>query len=91
MGKLPIQCIVKEDVDKCKTIKVTYTDVDSNICKGELPIFTNNVPHKLLLVLLEDIPTMADCFELFEAIKGNRNPKGQLGFQHFRRALNRAP
>lgn len=40
-------------VDDCKMIKVTCADAKNNVCREELPVFTNNVPHGLLLILFE--------------------------------------
>ena len=82
---------IKESVYNAKTIKLTCKDVAGKTCKEELPIFTNNTPPKVLLVLIGEILTMGKRFQWFEKDKGNHNPKVQLVFQHFGRALKTIP
>ena len=44
MNDTPICYKVEEGVYSCQTIKVSCSDADSNVCKEELSIFTDNSP-----------------------------------------------
>ena len=46
---------IEEGVTDCKTIKVSRSDANDNVCKEELPIFTNNSPSESLIHLLGEI------------------------------------
>ena len=59
---------IKEGVAYCKTIKVSCNDTDGNVCKEELPKFTNNSPSESLIHLLEEILAMQERFGWF--VKG---------------------
>ena len=53
---------IKEGVAYCKTIKVSCKDANDNVCKEELPIFTDTLPKETLVQLLEEILTMQERF-----------------------------
>ena len=52
---------------------MSCTDADGNICKEELPIFTDNLPKEVLIQLLEEILAIQEQFKWFTAGKGNNN------------------
>ena len=60
---IPMQYEVEKGVENAKSIKVTCKDVEGNDCKEELPIYTNNTPDKILLILLEEALAMGERFE----------------------------
>ena len=63
---------VKEGVTDFKTIKVSLNNIDGNICKEELPIYTNNSLSESLILLLGEILAMQERFEwLVEGGVGN--------------------
>ena len=85
---------IEEGVVDCKTIKVSCSDADGNVCKEELPIFTNNSPKESLIQLLEESLAMTERFEWFVDDSdgdNNANNKKRLIFQHFGRALKGLP
>ena len=45
----PMRFEIKEGVVDCKTIKVSCVDANGNVCKEELPMFTDNLPKELLI------------------------------------------
>ena len=74
MEDAPMRFEIEEGVVDCKTIKVSCSDADGNVCKEELPIFTNNSPKETLIQLLEEILAMAERFEWFvDDGDGNNN------------------
>ena len=90
----PMRFEIEEGVVNCKTIKVSCSDADDNVCKEELPLFTNNSPEELLIQLLEEILAMQERFEWFvDDGDGNNDAdtKKKLIFQHFGRALKGMP
>ena len=94
MGDAAICFGIKEGVVDCKMIKVLCKDSDGNICKEELPVFTDTFPKETLVQLLEEILTMQERSEWFIADDdGNNNfdNKKKLIFQHFGRTLKGMP
>ena len=65
MEDAPMRFKIEEGVVDCKTIKVSCSDADGNLCKEELPIFTNNSPKETLILLLKESLVMAERFEWF--------------------------
>ena len=88
---IPMQYEVEKGVENAKSIKVTCKDVEGNDCKEELPIYTNNTPDEILLILLEEALAMGERFDWFVDVKNKPNPKARLTFQHFGRALKAVP
>ena len=85
---------IKEGVTDCKTIKVSCSDADDNVCKEEVPTFNNNSPGETLIHLLEEILGMQERFGWF--VEGGVNDDDaantkKLIFQHFGRALKALP
>ena len=78
---------IEEGAIDYKTIKVSCEDVDSNVCREELPIFTNHSPKETLVALLEESITWQERFEWFSDDNDNAESKKKLIFQHFGRAL----
>jgi len=72
-------------------MKVSCTDANGNVCKKELPVFTNKMPKDLRILLLEKSLAMVERFEWFNAIEGNNNAKANLILQHFGRVLKGMP
>ena len=85
--KIPMTYHVEEGVEDGKTIKLEAKDADGNVSKEELPIFNNNSPQERCLILLEEVLTIAGRYKWFTTTDGNQNPKAQLAYQHFGRAL----
>ena len=85
--KIPMTYHIEECVKDGNTIKLEAKDADGNVSKEELPIFNNNSPQERCLFLLEEILTIAGCYKWFTTTNWNQNPKAQLAFQHFGRAL----
>ena len=81
--------VVKKGVVDCRTIKVSCTDADDNVCKEELPIYGDNVPKEIAIQLLEESLVMAERFEWFDG--DDAGNKAKLIFQHFGRALKGMP
>ena len=46
---VPIHFEVKEGLADCRAIKALRTDATDNVCKEELPIFTDNLPKEVLI------------------------------------------
>ena len=85
---------IEEGVTDCKTIKVSCSDADGNVCKKELPIFTNNSPSEALIQLLEEILAMQERFGWFVEGGVNDNDgdkKKRLISQNFGRILKGLP
>ena len=82
---------IEEGAIDYKTIKVSCEDADGNVCKEELPIFTNHSPKETLVALLEEIIAMQERFEWFSDGNDNAESKKKLIFQHFGRALKGMP
>ena len=82
--------VVKKGVVDCRTIKVSCSDADGNVCKEELPIFSNKAPKALAIQLIEEILVMQERFEWFDG-NNNAGNKAKLIFQHFGRALKGMP
>ena len=77
---------IKEVVVDCKMIKVPRKDADGNVCKEELPFFTDTLLKETLAQLLEEILTMQEHFKWFSADgddNNNVNNKKKLILQHF--------
>ena len=71
---------IKEGVANCKTIKVLCEDADGNVCKEELPIFTDHSPKETLVLLLEESITTQEHFEWFRDGNDNADSKKKLIF-----------
>ena len=71
---------IEEGVANFKTIKVLCEDADGNVCKEELPIFTDHSPKETLVLLLEEIITMQERFEWFSDDNNNADSKKKLIF-----------
>ena len=82
---------IEEGATNYKTIKVSCEDADGNVCKEELPIFTDNSPKEHLAQLLEESITMQERFEWFNDGNDDAESKKKLIFQHFGRALKGMP
>ena len=90
MGKgmeIMMTYLVTDGVEDCKTIKLTAKEADAIMCKDDLPVFTNHTPAEKLLVLLEEMKAIMDCYGWLATAEGNQNPKAELAFQHIRRVL----
>ena len=59
----PMRFDTEEGVTDFKMIKVSSSDADGNVCKEELPIFTNNSPNESLIQLLKEILAMQEHLE----------------------------
>ena len=86
MGDATVRLEIEEGVVDCKMIKVSCEEADGNVCKEELPIFTDTSPKETLVQLLEEILTMQEHFKWFSADgddNNNVNNKKKLILQHF--------
>ena len=46
---------IKEGVVDCKAIEVSCSDAAGDVCKEELPMFTENLTNESLIQLLEEL------------------------------------